>query len=150
MPRSQWQHRQAHGKQQRLQYQRAGVQHQLTVRGYLKLHVVDVEFNIKDINFVFLGKPQLSEDQYGNYPNPFTFETRIFLSIPTETNGSLTIYNYKGQLVKKLFNGDFSPGNMEIKWNGNDYQNKAASSGVYIYQLKTDLLTRSGKMLLIK
>ena len=63
--------------------------------GYLKLHVVDVEFNIKDINFVFLGKPQLSEDQYGNYPNPFTFETRIILSIPTDTNGSLYIYNYK-------------------------------------------------------
>ena len=118
--------------------------------GYLKLEVVDTEFNIKDINFVFLGKPQLSDDQYGNYPNPFTFETRIFLSIPSETNGSLTVYNSKGQLVKRLFNGDFSPGNMEIKWDGNDHQYKSAGSGVYIYQLKTDLLTKSGKMLLIK
>ena len=118
--------------------------------GYLKLEVVDTEFNIKDINFVFLGKPQLSDDQYGNYPNPFTIETRIFLSIPSETNGSLTVYNSKGQLVKRLFNGDFSPGNMEIKWDGNDHQYKSAGSGVYIYQLKTDLLTKSGKMLLIK
>jgi hypothetical protein len=118
--------------------------------GYLQLHVVDVEFNIKDINFVFVGKPQVAADRYGNYPNPFTYETTIFLSIPLETNGSLTIYNYKGQLVKRLFNGNFSPGNMEITWKGTNHQYKTAGSGVYIYQLKTDLLTRSGKMLLIK
>ena len=105
---------------------------------------------IKDINFVFVGKPQVVDDSYGNYPNPFTYETTIFLSIPLETNGSLTIYNYKGQLVKRLFNGNFSPGNMEITWRGTNHQYKAAGSGVYIYQLKTDLLTRSGKMLLIK
>ena len=118
--------------------------------GYLQFQVVDVEFNIKDINFVYLGKPQIADDRYGNYPNPFTYETTIFLSIPTKTDGSLTVYNYKGQFVKRLFNGEFSPGNMEITWNGNDRQYKASSSGVYIYQIKTDIVTKSGKMLLIK
>jgi len=39
---------------------------------------------------------------------------------------------------------------MEITWKGTNHQYKTAGSGVYIYQLKTDLLTRSGKMLLIK
>ena len=118
--------------------------------GVVRLNILDSEFNIKDINFTFLGKPQTEDENYGNYPNPFTYETKIYLSIPERTTGSLTIYNYKGQLVKQLINGDFAPGKMEVSWNGNDYKYKAASSGVYIYQLKTDLLTRSGKMLLIK
>jgi hypothetical protein len=52
--------------------------------------------------------------------------------------------------VKRLFNGEFSPGNMEITWNGNNHQYKAVGSGVYIYQLKTDIVMKSGKMLLIK
>ena len=99
---------------------------------------------------MYLGKPEVADDRYGNYPNPFTYETTIFLSIPTKTDGSLTVYNYKGQLVKRLFNGEFSPGNVEITWNGNDHQYKAAGSGVYVYQLKTDIVTKSGKMLLIK
>ena len=118
--------------------------------GVVRLNILDSEFNIKDINFTFLGEPQTEDENYGNYPNPFTYETKIYLSIPERTTGSLTIYNYKGQLVKELINGDFAPGKMEVSWNGNDYKYKAASSGVYIYQLKTDLLTRSGKMLLIK
>ena len=52
--------------------------------------------------------------------------------------------------MKRLFNGEFSPGNMEITWSGNDHQYKVAGSGVYIYQLKTDIVTKAGKMLLIK
>ena len=108
-------------------------------------------FNLQYINIEATGdNPINSEYLQCNFPNPFTYETTIVLKITHETSGTLKIHNMTGQLVKQLYSGLFTTGTLTIDWKGNDQYNKAVSSGVYYYQMDTDVFSRSGKMLLIK
>ena len=86
-----------------------------------------------------------------NYPNPFNPETNIFYS--TSVNGAveLSIYNIKGQLVKKLVNSSMNAGEHNIVWNGKDASDRTVSSGLYFYKLKVDGKTiDTKKMMLLK
>ena len=65
-------------------------------------------------------------------------------------SGSLKIYNTAGYLVKQLYNGSFTAGDIVFDWKGKDQYNKAVSSGVYYYHLDGGGPSISGKMLLIK
>jgi hypothetical protein len=112
--------------------------------------IKNIEFNIKDMDFIFLGEFQPTIDIYGNFPNPFTYGTKIVLNITHDVSGTLKIYNAAGHLVKRLYNGSFTPGNMVFDWKGNNQYNKAVSSGVYYYHLDAEKSSMSGKMLLIK
>jgi hypothetical protein len=85
-----------------------------------------------------------------NYPNPFNPTTRISFSIPTSSNAVLTIYNVVGQKIKTLVNSRQNAGNYEIQWNGLNEKGERVSSGVYLYQLKTDSYSEAKKMLLLQ
>ena len=80
-----------------------------------------------------------------NYPNPFNPSTKISFSINDKSNINLTIYNIKGQKIKEVANNVFDKGNHFIIWNGNDENNKAMSSGVYLYKLNVNGKTESIK-----
>ena len=87
-----------------------------------------------------------------NYPNPFNPETEIAFSLPGKAYHtiSLKIYNLLGQEVKMLFDGALEGGNHTIRWDGRDNAGKQLVSGVYIYQLKSENITLSKKMLLVR
>jgi len=119
-------------------------------QGLLQVKIKNIEFNIKDMDFVFLGEIQPTIDIYGNFPNPFTNATTIVLNITHDVSGTLKIYNTAGYFVRRLYDGSFTPGNMVFDWKGKDQYNKTVSSGVYFYHLDTEKFSRSGKMLLIK
>ncbi len=86
----------------------------------------------------------------GNYPNPFNPSTTIAFYLPTDSNIDLSIYNTKGQLVRKLHSGLTTAGNHQIEWNGMDNNGNNSSSGVYFYRLVTGEETISRKALLLK
>jgi hypothetical protein len=92
----------------------------------------------------------LTPQLYGNYPNPFNPTTTISFSLPDEQEIDVTIYNIKGQKVKQLINGQLIAGKHSMIWNGKDLNEKAVSSGIYFYKLKTDKKEISRKMLLLK
>ncbi|HIN27200.1 MAG TPA: carbohydrate-binding protein [Candidatus Marinimicrobia bacterium] len=119
-------------------------------QGLLQVKIKNIEFNIKDMDFVFLGEIQPTIDIYGNFPNPFTLGTTIVLNITHDVSGNLNIYNTAGHFVKRLYDGSFTPGKMVFDWKGKDQYNKAVSSGVYYFHLDTEKFSSSGKMLLIK
>ncbi len=85
-----------------------------------------------------------------NYPNPFNPETFICYSVPEEGKVELTIYNIKGQRVKKLIRENKKPGYYKIIWNGTDDNNRQVASGVYLYKFSTGKKTINKKMLLLK
>ncbi len=95
---------------------------------------------------------QLGMKLMGNYPNPFNPTTSINFSLnENDQNVSLTVYNAKGQLVKKLLDEKLVAGNHSIVWNGDDADGANVSSGVYFYKLSNDNgKTLSGKCLLLK
>jgi hypothetical protein len=80
-----------------------------------------------------------------NFPNPFNPITTINFSLNKGSMISLYIYNVLGQKITTLAKGYFSAGIHTVKWNADKF-----SSGVYFYELKTDLQSFIKKMIIIK
>jgi len=87
-----------------------------------------------------------------NYPNPFNPSTKISWQLPVSSWQTLKVYDVLGNEVATLVNGEKEAGYHSIDFNGSDLP-----SGVYFYQLRTDLSSISGqvfidtkKMLLLK
>jgi hypothetical protein len=80
-----------------------------------------------------------------NYPNPFNPVTEIGFSIPQQTNVSITIYNSLGEESAAILNEIKTAGNHKVKWDAVDFP-----SGIYYYQLITEKITITRKMVLIK
>ncbi len=83
-----------------------------------------------------------------NYPNPFNPVTTISYDLPiTIANPVIEIFNIKGEKIR-TFN---CRNQMPIIWDGTDNYQNQVSSGVYLYQLKSDEgVLISKKMLLLK
>jgi len=82
-----------------------------------------------------------------NYPNPFNPTTTINYSLAANTNGSMKIFNIKGEVVKIFEN---LSGDNNVTWNGNDNRGKSVSSGIYYYRLNGGTKTVTKKMILMK
>lgn len=87
---------------------------------------------------------------FQNYPNPFNPETTIRYQVPAIGNVELTIYDQLSRQIRKLVNETQPAASYEIVWNGLDDNGKAVASGIYFYQLKTNGLIKSRKMVLIR
>jgi len=64
----------------------------------------------------------LTNQLYGNYPNPFNPETTIRYQIAKTVTVSITVYNILGEKVRTLLNITVSPGQHEIQWHGKNEQ----------------------------
>lgn len=88
---------------------------------------------------------------YHNYPNPFNPSTTISYSLPGPSTVDLVIYNLRGQNVKTLEkNSRKSTGFHLITWDGTDEANRQVSTGIYLYQLRTEGFSGIKKMILIR
>lgn len=85
-----------------------------------------------------------------NYPNPFNATTTIRFRIPRQEHVTITIYNVLGQKVSVLADEAFPPGEHSVVWNGRDRRGKSAATGIYLYQIKSEGLTETKKMILLK
>ena len=63
---------------------------------------------------------------------------------------SVNVYNLEGRLVKTLVNQVMTPGNHVVNWNGTNEVGAKVSTGMYIYQLKTNSTNLKRKMTFIK
>jgi hypothetical protein len=79
------------------------------------------------------------------YPNPFNPETTIEFELPTTSHINLTIYNLQGEIVAVLLEGDIPAGQYGVKWNASNF-----AAGTYIYLLKSDSWSSSGRLVLVK
>jgi hypothetical protein len=99
------------------------------------------------------GDPSSIEDSilpietklHQNYPNPFNPTTTIKFDIAQAGNVQLNVYNYTGQLVKSLVNGEMKAGFQSVNFDAS-----SLSAGVYYYTLQTAGKTMTQKMVLIK
>lgn len=80
-----------------------------------------------------------------NYPNPFNPSTNIPFTLGSSSHVELTIYNLLGQKVATVLDANYSSGRHIVNWDA-----KAFSSGVYIYQLKVNGLSQTKKLVLLK
>jgi len=80
-----------------------------------------------------------------NYPNPFNPETEITFTLPERVNVMIRIYNSAGEETATLLNEVRSKGYHILIWNAADYP-----SGIYYYQLVSDGISITRKMVLLK
>jgi len=93
-------------------------------------------------------KPRISLFQ--NYPNPFNINTNIKYLVRRDSFVEIDIYNILGQKVRKLVSEN-QPANMYIEtWDGTNDAGNLMSSGLYFLLIKTDGVSESRKMILIK
>ena len=85
-----------------------------------------------------------------NYPNPFNNETVFRFELPYLSDVRFVIYNLLGQEIKTLLNSNIPAGTHFAKWNGLNNNGVPVSSGVYLYQLRTENNIQTKKLLLLK
>ncbi len=93
---------------------------------------------------------ELKDEVLGNYPNPFNPTTEIRFNLSEASNVKITIYNAKGEFVKQTLSEKLNAGTHSAIWNGKDKAGKTVPSGIYLYNVKTDKINITNKMILLK
>ncbi len=82
---------------------------------------------------------------YENYPNPFNPTTTIEYYVPADTKVTLKILDILGREVTTLVDEEVTAGKHKVIFDAS-----SLSSGIYIYQLRTDDKIITRKMMLLK
>jgi hypothetical protein len=85
-----------------------------------------------------------------NYPNPFNPSTTIDVSVASDSQITLNIYDINGRLVSTLANDVYEAGYHSFVWNGLDQTGNKVSAGIYFYSLFAGEMTVTKKMMLMK
>ena len=85
-----------------------------------------------------------------NFPNPFNPTTTIYYDIPIDTYVELTVYDIVGRQVATLIDSFELKGFKSFEWNGKDTNGNKLGSGLYFYQLKSENIIKTKKMIMIK
>ena len=102
-------------------------------------------------SYLSTTQEQLIPTEYSlsqNYPNPFNPETRISYDLSEAGEVSLIVYDILGRSIATLVNEFKTPGRYNVLWNGNDILGNPVSSGVYLYQLRSNSFTKTKKMVI--
>jgi len=82
---------------------------------------------------------------YQNYPNPFNPSTTISYDLPRSSMVSLKVYDLLGREVATLTNGIKNAGSYHEVFDGT-----RLASGVYFARLKTDAMSSTIKLIMMK
>ena len=85
-----------------------------------------------------------------NYPNPFNPTTNISFSVVNSGEISLKIYDLSGKEINELTDNFYTPGTYNVIWDATDFNGNQVSSGIYIYQLKSNDGILSNSMILMR
>jgi len=87
-----------------------------------------------------------------NIPNPFNPVTAISYSISegVSVRVTLNVYDIRGHLVRRLFDGLRDSGSYSVFWDGTDDSGRRVSSGVYMYRIEAGTFAKTRKMVLLK
>lgn len=94
--------------------------------------------------------PVLADQLFQNYPNPFNPVTTIRYSVAKQSPVELTIYNVRGQKVRRLVSETKSPGRYTVNWDGTSDQGTRVASGVYFYKIQIGTFSTVKKMVVLK
>lgn len=85
-----------------------------------------------------------------NYPNPFRLNTAIEFTAPKDGKVTLEVYDLSGRLVRTLIDDHRLRGTFAVHWDGRDETGRRVASGVYFCRLRTDRLSQSRRMVLLR
>ncbi len=85
------------------------------------------------------------------YPNPFNPTVHLDLFVP-EPGGrvSVAVYDVRGRLVSRIFQGDAKPGVHLLVWRGQNDRGRSAATGIYFVRMVAGEEIRVRKAVLLK
>ena len=84
------------------------------------------------------------------YPNPFNGRLNITLNISANSDGTLQLYNIKGELVKSWDDRLIRSGVSTINWNPTNNKGDNLSSGIYFISYLSSELNMKKKVIFLK
>ncbi len=125
--------------------------HQLMVQvmlGDFNLNYMEVELlSVTDVEDEIIEPEDFSLSS--NYPNPFNPSTSFDVYLPNPEKVTLTIYDAIGNIVGVPVNNQLISGHKQIKVDFSTF-NRAISSGIYFYNLKSKSFGKTGKIVYLK
>ncbi|MEL6988291.1 MAG: cohesin domain-containing protein, partial [Bacteroidota bacterium] len=103
------------------------------------------EFMDVALDFVSGEAAELNFHLYQNEPNPFNEYTLIGFMLPESMNGSITVYDVSGRVLK-VIEGSYTKGYNEEKLLRKD----VAASGVLYYQFDSEQYSATKKMVVVE
>ena len=86
----------------------------------------------------------------GNAPNPFNPRTRIRLELADALPVTVDILDIRGNLLRRLHQGELSAGPHTLEWNGRDQRGRRLASGTYLVRVRAGRFVSTRKMMLAK
>ena len=84
------------------------------------------------------------------YPNPFNASVSLPISLPQGSSVDINIFDIRGRLIRSESIERSAGQQMVYRWDGNDRQGQACSSGMFIIQLTQNSQTQSVKVALLR
>lgn len=95
---------------------------------------------------VKIGRGEANDfELHQNYPNPFNPLTKISIEIILDGEFQITVYDIVGERVAELHSGYLSKGIYDFEFNAS-----GLPSGIYLYEVKSNLSSEVRKMILAK
>jgi len=85
-----------------------------------------------------------------NYPNPFNPITVISYHLSKSETVTMSIYDLKGQRIRRLVNELQGAGSHSVIWDGKNDCGETAASGTYVYRIEAGQQIQSHKLVLLK
>ncbi|MBE0567013.1 MAG: S8 family serine peptidase, partial [Krumholzibacteria bacterium] len=83
-------------------------------------------------------------------PNPFNPRTGLGFTLERPARVTLTIYDLRGMLVRRLLDERLDTGTHRVDWDGRDRSGRTVASGVYVARLAADGAVRERKLTLVR
>lgn len=83
-------------------------------------------------------------------PNPFAGQTHFSVSIDSEEDADVSVFDLLGRRVRRVFHGRLPAGTTELAWNGERDDGTRAVAGVYFYRLEMRGRVVSRRLILLR
>lgn len=83
-------------------------------------------------------------------PNPFNPITRLEFALRISGPVKLSIYNIRGELVRRLVDESYEAGVHVVEWRGDDLQGQSCPSGMYFARFLADGVMMTQQLTLVK
>jgi len=85
-----------------------------------------------------------------NYPNPFSATTTITYGLIAPTRVTLSIYDIRGALVRRLKEETVPAGRHRVTWDGRDERGHRVASGMYFCRLEAGDFSETRRMIIVR
>jgi hypothetical protein len=83
-------------------------------------------------------------------PNPFNPQTEVRFTLPRDGQATVSVYDIRGRLVKRLHAGELAAGEHTVAWDGRNRGGRQQPSGVYVARLEAGSLRLSCRLTLVQ